>query len=450
MWKTLQTIKDSILVQSIPKTRSYNTNQANDSYHKNLCIVPFIHIASRADGAVQLCCRSPKTLKDTKKNLSLGSNSLEEIWNGTDMKAVRLSMLKGEKLPECQNCWVEEQNKKTSKRIKENHRFLKTNYHRLSLAKKNNGFLADNPLSLELKLGNSCNLKCRICNPLSSSLIEKELKQHEKQWKSSTVLKDIFEGAFNTSKQITKWHETDIFFQTIKKIGSNLKLIYITGGEPLLIKSVSQIMDYLIKIKASKNIRIKINSNITFWKTDFFHKLSQFKIVDFFPSIDAVGEKNNWLRSPSQFSKIQKHIKKLLLLSNPIKVEIECTVSIYNILYITELIKWSEGLSPSSRPAVYFNMLHQPDFQHISVLTKPLKKKAIKHLKDFKYKNTQTLYETEIESINYIINVLESSLEDTDKIIDLRKSLKEHTITLDRWRKENFNKVFPELTELLN
>ncbi|MCZ0931936.1 MAG: twitch domain-containing radical SAM protein [Oligoflexia bacterium] len=427
------------------------SNSYIEPYHKNICIIPFVHIASRADGAVHLCCRSLKVLEESSKPLSLGANSLDEIWNGSEIKAVRLSMLKGRKLPECRNCWNEEKNGKKSKRIKENNSFLKFNYHRLKSAKDNKGFLSSLPLSLELKSGNSCNLKCRTCNPLSSSLWQKELKHHEKQWKSSSILKSAYEDAFHLSKQITKWHETDIFFQTIKKISQNLKLIYITGGEPLLIKSVSQVIDYLIKTDAYKNITLRINSNITFWKSAFFNKISQFKLVEFYPSLDAVGEKNDWLRPPSQFSKIEKHIEKLLLLSSNVEVKIECTVSAYNVLYITELIEWTRKLAKNIPPLpVYFNILHQPEFQHFSLLTKSLKQKVIKHYTIFKQEKKEMLYKSEIEGINYVINTLKSSLEDTEKITNLRRSLKEHTITLDRWRKENFSSVFPELVELLN
>ena len=192
---------------------------------------------------------------------------------------------------------------------------------------------------------------------------------------------------------------------------------------------------------------------MTFWKTSFFNKISQFKLVYFSPSIDAVGEKNDWLRPPSQFSKIEKNIKKLLLLSNNVSVEIDCTISIYNVLYVTELIRWTRRLAEKLKikpPPVYFNMLHQPEFQHISILTKPLKQKVIKHLRSFKQNEEEMLYKSEIEGINYIIKTLQSSLEDTKEIIKLRRVLKEHTIALDHWRKESFSCVFPELTELLN
>ena len=428
-------------------------NKSIDFYHKNICIVPFVHIASRADGYAHLCCRSLKVLEESSKPLSLGINSLNEIWNGSEMKAIRLSMLKGKKLPECRNCWDEEKNGKKSKRIKENNSFLKFNHHRLKSAQDNSGSLSALPLSLELKSGNSCNLKCRTCNPLSSSLWQTELKHHEKQWQSSVVLKETYEDAFHLSKQITKWHETDMFFKTIKKISQSLRLVYITGGEPLLIKSVSQMIDYFININACKDITLRINSNITVWKSAFFNKISRFKLVEFYPSIDAVGERNDWLRSPSRFSKIEKNIEKLILLSNNVRVEIECTVSVYNVLYISELIQWTRRLAKKLKapvPFVYFNILHQPDFQNISVLTKTLKQEVIRRLQYLALEEKDMLYKSEIEGINYIFNTLRSSLEDTEKIINLRSSLKEHTTTLDRWRQENFSFIFPELVELLN
>ena len=219
----------------IVKTKKLKQDGYNKSCHQNACIIPFIHLASRADGAVQLCCRSLKILRessDTAKPLSLGHHSLEEIWNGSEMREIRLSMLKGKKLLECQNCWDEEKHGKRSKRIKENQKFLQSSRPLLEEAKNNSGALSSTPSYIELKSGNLCNLKCRTCNPLASSLWRQELKRHEKKWIQVPFLKSAYQGTFHLSKQMTNWHETDMFFQTVKRMNRDLRHISITGGEP--------------------------------------------------------------------------------------------------------------------------------------------------------------------------------------------------------------------------
>lgn len=419
-----------------------------EGYHQNICIIPFIHLASRADGVVQLCCRALKILGTSEKPLSLGRHSLDEIWNGPEMRQIRLSMLKGEKLPECQNCWSEEKNRKRSKRVKENKKFLKSNIFQLKEATDNNGILSSTPFYIELKSGNLCNLKCRTCNPLASSLWRTELKHNEKKWIQEPVMKDTYQGIFHVSKQMSKWHETDIFFQTVKEMEPDLKYISMTGGEPLLIKSNRLVMEYLLNTGAYRNITLDINSNMTRWVPSFFKKISQFKAVDFFVSVDAVGEKNDWIRTPSRFLEIEKNMERLLQLSDNVKVHIICTVSAYNVFYIHELIEWSRYLAKKLKvpaPPVYFNMLHQPKFQHISVLTRSLKQKVIELCNNMMKMN---LYQLEREGVSYIINFLQSSLDDTEEVTHLRMLLKKHTEILDEWRNEKFSSVFPELVEL--
>ena len=209
-------------------------------------------------------------------------------------------------------------------------------------------------------------------------------------------------------------------------------------------------LDYLLETGAYENITLQINSNITHWVSSFFQKISQFKETDFFASIDAFGEKNDWIRSPSQFSKVEKNMESLLQLSKNVKVYIICTVSVYNVFYVHELIEWSRYLAKKlkvSAPPIYFNILHQPEFQHISVLTKSLKLKVIDRYKGI-INGEEVLYKKEREGIKYVINLLQSSLEDTKQITHFRKLLKEHTEILDNWRGEGFSLVFPELEEL--
>lgn len=108
---------------------------------RNLCILPFVHLASQANGSVQLCCRVLKILNEQSSGrpLSFGVDSLDRIWNGPEMRKVCLDMLQGKKLPECQNCWSEENQGRQSKRIRENKKF---EHLRKTLLKRRNTIMA--------------------------------------------------------------------------------------------------------------------------------------------------------------------------------------------------------------------------------------------------------------------------------------------------------------------
>ena len=413
---------------------------------KNLCVIPFVHLSSKPNGAVRLCCFSTKYIKDKSGNqLFFGKNSFKEIWNSYGLKQTRKKMLNNDKLSECQHCWDEEANGKISKRMRENKKYLKSITNQLSFARNNQGSVLENPSYLDLRLGNQCNLKCRTCNPLFSSLWHKELEKNEKTMSENSLLKNTYQNDFNKAKKEGNyWYEKEVFFNTVKQINPDLRRIYISGGEPLLIQSQHLFVDHFLKTGVYKKITVDMNTNLTYLDQSLLKKLAQFKRAHFSVSIDAYGNKNNWIRSPSKFSKIEKNMEKILNLSGNIEVSINCTVSVYNILYLSELIDWSRDIAKKLNkeiPIIHFDLLHQPFFQQISVLPFSLKEKTIDRLNYIKDKQ---LFPSEIKDINSLINILQSSLQKNSKEQILRHQLKEHTRILDQWRNENFFSVFPE------
>lgn len=374
-----------------------------------------------------------------------GTDSFQEIWNGYDMRNVRVKMLNGEKLPECQDCWDEEADGQESMRLKENRRFFQSCGHHLKSAQNNEGYVSGGPVYLDLRLSNKCNLKCRTCGPSYSSLWHKELKKHEQTMKTNHTLRNTYQFDFNKSGEMENWYNTDVFFNLIKDTYRDLKRIYISGGEPFLIKGHHLFIDYFLKTKVHRNIDIYINSNMTYLDTALLKKLIRFKELHLSVSIDAYGERNNWLRSPSNFSTIERNMETVLQLPKNVKISICCTVSVYNILYVPELINWSRKIArklKTNAPLVYFNMLHQPEFQHVSILSQILKKKAAEQLNEIE--TTQELYPVEKANIKSVIGILQRSMADDEKTEHLRTLLKEHTAILDQWREENFFSVFPE------
>ena len=412
----------------------------------NLCIIPFIHLTSKPDGAVRLCCFSTKYIKDkTGRQLFLGKDSFEHIWNSHDMREIRMKMLNNKKLPECQYCWDEERNGKKSKRMRNNKRFLNSYSQRLEFVRYNEGYVLESPSYLDLRLGNKCNLKCRTCGPLFSSAWSKEIEKNEKAVSENSLLKDTYQLDFNRSKIGKNWYETEVFFNTVKQISSDLRRVYISGGEPFLIKRQHLFIDYFLKTEVYKKIVVDMNTNLTYLDQSLLEKLARFKRAHFSVSIDAYGDRNNWIRSPSQFSKLEKNMERILKLSGNVEVSINCTVSVYNILYLSELIDWSRNIAKRLNkdiPIVHCDLLHHPFFQQMSVLPFSLKEKAIDRLNHVR--EEKKLFPAEERDIGSLIQILQSSHKEDEKVKVLRSQLKEHTRILDQWRKESFFSVFPE------
>ena len=82
---------------------------------------------------------------------------------------------------------------------------------------------------VELRLGNLCNVRCRTCNPASSS-------QWRNDYRKIEATLDFVTKYGNIDKDEYKWPEEDAFWDDLFESAPNLELVYINGGEPTLIK----------------------------------------------------------------------------------------------------------------------------------------------------------------------------------------------------------------------
>ena len=127
------------------------------------CILPWISIETTPLGSTRPCC----LFTDEIPEYNLKTHTLEDAFNSKFMRNLRRSFRRGERPDGCRNCWREEDAGKKSKRQYMLEKFKNEDVDYSS----NNGVELK---FLDLKLGNICNLKCRICGSWSSSKWAKE------------------------------------------------------------------------------------------------------------------------------------------------------------------------------------------------------------------------------------------------------------------------------------
>jgi len=277
-----------------------------------ICAIPWNNIEIKQDGNITPCCMST--------NISYGNinnTTIEQAFYSEKANNFRQQLLNGEKPSECNACWHAENMGSTSIR-QHNEKRLLDDFLNNTLA---------NPVvrNLDLKFNNTCNFKCRICGPTSSSLIAQE--QHK---------------FFNIPLvQQHNWGESDQFKNQIINVLSNVNNIDMYGGEPFLIKKFSAVLQLAIDLGYSKNIRLHYNSNGSIWPENFVPLWSKFKKVDIHFSIDNIGEKFN-LERGGNWNEVENNIFRLknLKLTNMV-INIMPTISIMNILYIDNVYQWA-------------------------------------------------------------------------------------------------------------
>jgi sulfatase maturation enzyme AslB (radical SAM superfamily) len=145
---------------------------------------------------------------------------------------------------------------------------------------------------LDLRLGNLCNLKCRMCSPFNSSQIAKEHMELEKKDEAYKVVWAKTFGRFDPRiTEVQSWFERDYLWDQIIDLIPSLKKVYMTGGEPTLIQNNFKFMNECIR-KGRRDIVLFFNTNCTNVNKKFTSLIGQFGRVNINASVDGSGVSN--------------------------------------------------------------------------------------------------------------------------------------------------------------
>lgn len=349
-------------------------------YSKTFCALPWISMATTPTGNLRVCCNSTSgknlILKPNKSPYRIDKDNLEEAWNSKTYQDIRQAMIDGKRHPICKQCFREEDAQVESPRQRLNKKWMKE----VQSVKIKPSF--SQIKYLDLRLGNKCNLKCRMCNPYSSNQMLKEWEGLTRQVTVSTWYP--VEKYKKQELKMLQWPDKMDFKKLANEMPS-IREIYLTGGEPLIIEQpMYQLLEHLIQNKVSKNITLKYNTNLTRISPRLLTYWEEFKKVELNVSIDGFGELNNYIRHPSRWESIEKNLQQIINWKatslTSLTISISCTIQMYNILYLDQLLSWIR----SNHLDVYFNILNHPECLNIRVLPKDLKVKAEDKLSVFK------------------------------------------------------------------
>jgi len=338
---------------------------------EKICMLPWISIETSPIGTTRPCCLAmDEIIKPDGAKYSLRENTLEEIYHSEYMQDLRRDFLAGNKPSTCQRCWNEEAAGRISKRINSRIR-LKEYYDQVDWQNLN----PDQLWFIDLKLGNICNLKCRICGSWSSSKWAKEEIDYVPgiNRKEHLAYKFLQEGAWP--------RESEVFWDNLRQLLPNIKYFEFTGGEPFLIQQHFDLLEYAVEHGFSKNIEIHYNTNGTVFPEQYT-VWNHFKHVEVAFSIDNTGTRFEYERYGADWDEVQENIRKFTnMRSKKFSTQICLTVNIQNVYYLPELCDW---IDTQTFDHIYFNMLHDPWHMSINKMTPTAQKLVIKKLNDSK------------------------------------------------------------------
>lgn len=483
--------------------------------NQSFCVLPFMHMQYKPNGQPKPCCRfdleSPEYnqlhelgdfwgantifLRDLvsqnsgavtlekypgihpgalAKMSDIGHASMEDAFNSDFWNDVRTKMLKGEKIPGCKKCYEEEDGRFKQDVVKPelgfgfsmragmNFDWNDGKFDRLS-DKKEIKFI-------ELGFGNYCNLACRMC---SSNL-------------STTWYDDDKALAGKYNRVLTpRIEDADIKIADETLLG--LKEIKFTGGEPMVHPNFAKLINRIVKLGCAKNIKLEIFTNCSYSPSNKITKdLTQFKQVNLSLSIDGYGKVNDYIRYPSQWSKVEAAARKWLTVEHEqdnFMIQMNPTITLYNIMYLEELYNWWYKLKLETGTGVYelmystntndqnraketlgqrrvlvMNTANWPDYLAVLLLPPWLKDKLIEkysHASNHTY-SKELWSDWGMDDMKYTRVPLDLQQSLNRVLVQIKRnsytdaSLKEfysYTKDLDKLRNQTFETTLPELWE---
>ena len=392
-------------------------------------------------GVYKACCLHVPEIKDGKVTGITVDQPLESFWNSKELAEDRVKSIKGEYIKGCDVCYRAEKDGGASQRtdLVEVYKEDKDFIERVKSARENKGILNHSPISVEYRVGNLCNLKCRMCSPQDSDLINNEYKEI-----TSTLTDNSLINLFPTLKDPVNI-DMDQYCNHIKDNVEDIEVIRFSGGEPLINKSFYELIDFFIESGHSFNLDLRINTNLTKLNLDLLTKFSKFKDVNIDFSIDGIEETYEYVRYPMRWKVINKKIDMLesFIKNNKtnIKVYANYTVQTYNLLHMLDAIdfflerNFIPVLHPVTHPQ-YLNIKNIPDALKENVVSKIYKK--IDFLK-LKYADKPS------SNINWVVSKL-TSIISLIKLDSEKRSINDFiqfTDILDKKRNQDFLKLDP-------
>ena len=140
------------------------------------CDKPFDHNYIHTNGKMRLCCTTVQDIPtDNQYNLfDAGKHGIDDYWNSNRMKEIRRHMIAGKKIRDCERCYrQEEQGVESLRSTNGMSDFIKDT--------KIDGTYLKAATSMQIQMGNICNLKCKMCSQMYSHMHGMETRDIGKQ-----------------------------------------------------------------------------------------------------------------------------------------------------------------------------------------------------------------------------------------------------------------------------
>jgi hypothetical protein len=327
--------------------------------NKTFCMAPWTHTYLSPQTERRLCCASREPAQSFKQYIDTGNEAkeykpltLKEHWNSDHMRSVRLRMMAGEELSECEVC---------------DHKLLNTDVYRsywnqlfkdrVDEAYESTdeiGATTMQTISFDYRFNNLCNFKCRMCGDMLSSSWEAETRKNKTWTKESQPWM-----ASPLREQIINFQDTQVVQEFVDAVETKtIKEIYWCGGEPLMWDMHWKAMQRIIELGFAKEVYVRYNTNLS--RTSLkgiklFDLLPEFQDWQICSSLDGTGEVGEYIRDGLNYEQWLRNFKEGLAVAKTSReMRLDYTITMPGLLELKNMFDLSQELNTEILTKVMF------------------------------------------------------------------------------------------------
>ncbi|MGE0040892.1 MAG: twitch domain-containing radical SAM protein [Vicinamibacterales bacterium] len=417
------------------------------------CIIPWIQVFGDERGLLRPCCMTQGQAERELRNLDEhgqeytihGPDAIARGWNSPFMRELRRDMLEGTQPAVCARCFNEEALGIESYRQDANKNFASRVAGAAAATTPDGAAPLDLVCSADFRLGNACNLKCRMCSPVSTKLLIPEFKKMFNLPDDQPEL---------VALERVDWFDQDTFWDNCARLMPSLDQLHFAGGEPMII---NRMLDFLESAAASGHagrIRLSYVTNLTTLPDRVTSLWPSFRGVQLTVSLDGHEPINSLIRYPARWDRIETHLARLTEAPERYNLDsltFNTTVQMYNVLYLADLFEHLlTRHHPKVTPYPRLSLLHWPASFDIQVLPAELKAVATDRLRAFVQRWTGR-WPVEGEKLDRFLHAIDGVIEhmhQADRSGNFAEFAR-RTAVFDESRGHDTGAVIPEFAALL-
>jgi hypothetical protein len=443
-----------------------------DKISPSICLAKWKQVTLHLHNGHNHSCHHPKTHKSPLEEVEIDCSALH---NTKFKKQQRQLMMEGSRPSECDYCWrVEDASYGKdvySDRVTKTSAAWAKDFKDEVLA---NPLGNTNPSHLEINFSNTCNLRCSYCSPEVSSRWMEEIRQHG-GYPTSTNFNNL-QNIIAQDKMPILEREYNPYVEAFWKwwpdLYKDLRVVRVTGGEPLLTKNTFKVLDYIIE-NPNPELELNINSNLCVpdeLLNKFIEKVKRIQgeglVKEFvvYTSAEAHGKRAEYIRDGLDYNKWYDNCNRILSEIPNSRLSLMAT---YNALSVSSFIPMLDDMlklrntyntGPDRRNPLDINVsyLRWPWHQTVFILT-PDYFTQLENQVTYMYKNKEHaywaplcgygFYEHEINNMQRLYYVAKDEPRNTQDTLRNRKDFVSFVDEHDKRRGTDFLGTFPEMEE---